>query len=83
MALIQTNGTENFGRFGKNGEKVISRKVLLFFPDNFHRYEPFQLSSPWNFRVFHTKGKRSLCQYEDLQVFILAKDQSIVHKVKT
>ena len=28
---IQTNGTENFGRFGKNGKKVIPRKVLLFF----------------------------------------------------
>ena len=31
MALvIQTNGTENFGRFGKNGKKVIPRKILLF-----------------------------------------------------
>ena len=27
--VIQTNGTENFGRFGENG-KVIRRKVLLF-----------------------------------------------------
>ena len=27
----ETNGTENFGRFGKNGKKVIPRKVLLFF----------------------------------------------------
>ena len=26
----QTNGTENFGRFGKNGKKVIPRKALLF-----------------------------------------------------
>ena len=26
----QTNGTENFGLFGKNGKKVIPRKVLLF-----------------------------------------------------
>ena len=25
------NGTENFGRFGKNGKKVIRQKVLLFF----------------------------------------------------
>ena len=25
------NGTGNFGRFGKNGIKVIRRKVLLFF----------------------------------------------------
>ena len=29
--VIQTNGTENFGRFGKNGRKLIPRKVLLFF----------------------------------------------------
>ena len=28
--VIQTNGTENFGRFGKNGKKVVPRKVLLF-----------------------------------------------------
>ena len=28
--VIQTNGTENFGRFAKNGKKVIPRKVLLF-----------------------------------------------------
>ena len=25
------NGTENFGRFGKNGKKGIPQKVLLFF----------------------------------------------------
>ena len=31
MALvIQTSGTENFGRFGKNGKKVVPRKVFLF-----------------------------------------------------
>ena len=29
--VIQTNGTENFARFGKNGKKVMSRNVLLFF----------------------------------------------------
>ena len=29
--VIPTNGTENFGRFGDNGKKVIPRKVLLFF----------------------------------------------------
>ena len=29
--VIQTNGIENFGRFGKNGKKVIRRKVLLSF----------------------------------------------------
>ena len=26
-----TNGTENFVRFGKNGKTVIPRKVLLYF----------------------------------------------------
>ena len=39
---------QNFGRFGKSGKKVIPRKELLF------------LSSPRNYRVFHTNGKRSL-----------------------
>ena len=29
--VIQTNGTQNVGRFHKNGKKVIPRKVLLFF----------------------------------------------------
>ena len=57
--VIQTNGTTNFGRFSKNGKKVIPRKALLFFPENFHRDEPFHLNSPRNFRVFHTNGKRS------------------------
>ena len=28
---IQTNGTENFGHFGKNRKKVIPQKVLLIF----------------------------------------------------
>ena len=28
--VIQTNGTKNFGRFSKNGKKVISWKVLPF-----------------------------------------------------
>ena len=28
-ASIQTNGTENFGRFSKNGKKVIPRKLSL------------------------------------------------------
>ena len=27
---------------------------------NFHSDEPFHLNSPWNYRVFHTNGKRSL-----------------------
>ena len=31
LALVnQTNGTKNFSRFGKNGKKVIPRKVFLF-----------------------------------------------------
>ena len=29
--VIQTTGTENFGRFGKNRKKVIPQKVLLIF----------------------------------------------------
>ena len=29
--VIQTNGTENFGRFGKNGRTVTPRKVVLYF----------------------------------------------------
>ena len=32
--VIQTNGTEYSGCFGKNGKKVIPRKVL-FFPGKF------------------------------------------------
>ena len=57
--VIQATITENFGRFGKNGKKVILRKVLLFSPENFHRDKPFHLNSPSNFRVFHKNGKRS------------------------
>ena len=34
-------------------------KGNTFFAENFHRDEPFHLNSPWNFRVFHTNGKRS------------------------
>ena len=45
--------------FRKNGKSVIPRKVLPFFPENFHQHEQFYLNSPWNFRVFHTNGKRS------------------------
>ena len=61
QALVnQTNGANNFGRISKNGKKVIPRKVLLSFWKNFHRDEPFHLNSPWNYRVFHTNGKRSL-----------------------
>ena len=61
QALInQRNGANNFGRISKNGKKVIPRKVLLSFWKNFHRDEPFHLNSPWNYRVFHTNGKRSL-----------------------
>ena len=34
-------------------------KGMTFFPENFHRDEPFRLNSPQNFRVFHTNGKRA------------------------
>ena len=52
-------------RFGKNGKKVIPRKVLTFFPENFHRDEPFHLNSPRNFRVFHTNDKRSKISHDN------------------
>ena len=57
LALVmQTTGTENFGRFGKNGKKVIPRKVLPFFRKISTRVN---LNSSRNFLVFHTNGKRS------------------------
>ena len=47
LALVnQTNGTKNFGRFGKKGKKVTPRKVLLFsgkFPPGWT--VPFEFSS--------------------------------------
>ena len=58
--VIQTNGTENFGRFGKNGKKVIPRKVFTFFR---------KISTGMNCSIwilpgisgfFHTNGKRSV-----------------------
>ena len=57
--VIQTNGTGNFGPFGKNGKKLIPRKALLFSRKNFHGDEPLHMNSPRNFRVFHTNSKRS------------------------
>ena len=56
--VIQTNGTENFGRFGKNGKGNTS-KGITFFPENFHQDELFHLNSPRNYPGFHTNGKRS------------------------
>ena len=53
----QTNSTKNFGRFDKNGKRVVPRKVLLFVAEDFHRDEPYHLNSPRNSRVFHAKGK--------------------------
>ena len=53
----QTNSTKNFGRFDKNGKRVVPRKVLLFVAEDFHLDEPYHLNSPRNSRVFHTKGK--------------------------
>ena len=66
--LIQTNGTKNFGRFGKNETTVIPRKPLLFFSETFHRDEPLYLNSPRNFRVFHTSGKRSSSNTQSLKI---------------
>ena len=59
--VIPTTVTENFGRFGDKGKKVIPRKVwyYFFFPEKVHHDEPFHLNSPRNFLVFHTNGKRS------------------------
>ena len=54
LELVNQSGTKNFGRFGQNGKKVISERNY-FFSGN----EPFHLNSPWNYRVFHTNGKRS------------------------
>ena len=63
--VIQTNGTENFGRFGENGKKLLGYlERYYFFPENIHRDEPFHVNSPRNFRVFHTNGKRSLFWYK-------------------
>ena len=41
-------------------EKGNTTTGITFFPENFHRDEPFHWNSPRNFRVFHTNGKRSL-----------------------
>ena len=54
-----------FRSFQQKREKVIPRKVLLFFPENFHRDEPLYLTSPQNFRVFHTNGKLSTSAHRD------------------
>ena len=58
LELVNQSGTKNFGRFGQNGKKVIPERNYIF-SGNFHRDEPFHLNSPWNYRVFHTNGKRS------------------------
>ena len=55
--VIQTNGTENFGRFGKNGKKVIPRKVFTFFRKIWT--VPFEFSPEFP-GFFHTNGKRSV-----------------------
>ena len=58
----QTNSRKHFGRYGKNGKKVIPRKVLeryYFFSDNFQWDDPYHLNSPQDYRVYHTNGKRS------------------------
>ena len=52
----------NFGRFGKNGKKVIPRKVLHFFPGKLPPGRTVLNSPRRNFRVFHTNGKRSCVQ---------------------
>ena len=56
--VIQTNGTENFGGFGKNGN---TPKGIALFPENFHWDEPFHLNSPQNFQ-----GEMVSAPYENL-----------------
>ena len=56
--VIQTNGTENFGRFGKNGKKVILWKVLLFSRKISTRMNRSIWILPGISGFFHTNGKR-------------------------
>ena len=66
LSLNKKPGTGNpnkwyreFQSFRYEGERGNTSKGITFFPHNFHQDEPFHLNSPWNFRVFHTNGKRS------------------------
>ena len=54
------NPNKSYTKFRSFRSKQKKGKVLLFFPENFHRDEPFHLNSHRNFRVFHSNGKRSM-----------------------
>ena len=62
VLVIHTNGTENFGRFGKSGKKgetCISEGNILL-PEKFQRDELFHSNSYRKYGVFHTNDKRLL-----------------------
>ena len=56
--VIQTNGTEHFGRFVKTGKRYYLERYY-FFPGKFPPGWTVHLNSPRNSRVFHPDGKRS------------------------
>ena len=73
LSLDKKPGTSNpnkwyrkFRLFREKRKKGNTSKGITFFPENFHRDEPFHLNSPRNFRVFHTNGKRSLFESQTL-----------------
>ena len=49
----------NFRAFRSKLEKGNTSKGITFFPNTFHRDEPFHLNFLWNYRKFHSNGKRS------------------------
>ena len=66
LSLGMKPGTSNpnkwhnkFRSFQLKKEKSNTSKGITFFPENFHRDEPFHLNSSRNFQVFLTNGKRS------------------------
>ena len=73
LSLDMKPGTSNtnkwfrkFRLFREKRKKGNTSKGITFLPENFHRDEPFHLSSPRNFLVFHTNGKRSLFESQTL-----------------
>ena len=62
LSLDMKPGTSNPNKWYRKFRsfRYKREKGITFFAENFHRDQPFHLNSPWNFRVFHTNGKRSL-----------------------
>ena len=60
VLVIHTNGTENFGRFGKSGKKgeTCISEGNIFLPAKFQGDELFHSNSYRKYGVFHTNGKR-------------------------